>query len=293
MDVQKLITNHLNELKSSGFTVIKTTPQYLDEVLVARDQVQRFIADHQTIFFKHQDRDGHYPRLVNLHLAVSYLRTLFSRSLVSIGVQDGFFGAESSVYTSLYYERGSAQPLHRDSPYFCTVPELRYLGVWVALEPADSVNGCLSVVRGSHLLPEIDRSRLALSKFAALRDVPRASDDLWNSYQASVLDQCTKLGLEQEQIVVSTGDTVIWHPQLVHGGSTIKDIRRTRHSLVMHVTPVGVPVYQMDVFFNLSREVSGAPSWGYLEHDHRKFAAHGIIDIGHREQVPIENFRAI
>jgi phytanoyl-CoA hydroxylase len=293
MDLQKHITNHLNELRLSGFTIIKPTQQYLDDVLVARDQVQQFIADHQTVFCKHRDQDGHYPRLVNLHLAVSALRTLFSRNSISIGVQDGFFGAESSVYTSLYYERGSAQPLHRDSPYFCTVPELKYLGVWVALERADRENGCLSVIRGSHLVPELDRQQLALSKFSALDDVPSASDDLWNDYQQSVFGQCLNLGLEQEQIVVSTGDTVIWHPQLVHGGSAIKDFRRTRHSLVMHVTPVGVPVYQMDVFFNPSKKVSGAPSWGYLEYDRRKFVAHGIIDIGHREQVPIEKFRNV
>ena len=31
--------------------------------------------------------------------------------------------ARTSLYTSLFYETGSEQPIHRDTPLFCTRPE--------------------------------------------------------------------------------------------------------------------------------------------------------------------------
>jgi ectoine hydroxylase-related dioxygenase (phytanoyl-CoA dioxygenase family) len=39
--------------------------------------------------------------------------------------------------------------------------------VWVALEDANEVNGCLEVICKGHLLPELDRERLALEEFAS------------------------------------------------------------------------------------------------------------------------------
>jgi hypothetical protein len=73
---------------------------------------------------------------------------------------------------------------------------------------------------------------------------------MWEKYQDRVTRQCMDAGLKVEKVAVKAGGTVIWHPQLPHGGSAIGDISRTRHSLVMHLAPVGTPVYHQDVFFN-------------------------------------------
>ncbi len=277
------------QLRSEGFAHIKGCfPRQLIEETLAG--VKSMFAQNAHIFSRHRDEDGHYPRIVNLHLLHKPLLSLFTSNKTALAVQDAFFGSPSSIYTSLYYERGSAQPIHRDTPYFCTRPEHRYLGVWVALEDADEDNGCLEVVRKGHLIPELDREAIALTLFSTLDDVPSNSDLLWNAYQTKLMNACRDGGLEVERVKVRAGDVVIWHPQLPHGGSKIQDLSRTRHSFVMHVTPVGTPVYHLDVFFNPQKTVPTHASWSYAKFAGRKYVAGDTIDIGHKEHRRIAEF---
>jgi phytanoyl-CoA hydroxylase len=58
-----------------------------------------------------------------------------------------------------------------------------------------------------------------------------------------VMRESSKLELVTEKLCIVKGDTAIWHPQTPHGGTEIRDLTRTRHSIVMHTTPAGVPLY--------------------------------------------------
>ena len=280
---------HYEHLLREGFAHIpQGFPAGLIETVSAG--VKRFLARNDSIFHPHIDADGHYPRLVNLHVAHEPLLQLFTQNVVALAVQDAFFEAASTLYTSLYYERGSAQSIHRDTPYFSTRPEYRYLGVWVALEDADERNGCLQIIRRGHLVPELERQSIALDHYPSLEAVPPSCDALWNAYQQQVMESCVAAGLEVELLKVKAGDVVIWHPQLPHGGAAIGDLSRTRHSLVMHVTPPGTPVYHHDVFFNPAKQVSERAKWAYRKFDGRKFVAGNSVDIGHKEQRPVSDF---
>lgn len=290
MSQTESVAKHLAELLAEGVTVVPNAypKDFIDGL---RADVKAFIQTNAEIFDKHRDADGHYPRIINLHLAFPELLSVFTDNPVALGVQDGFFNASSSIYTTLYYERGSAQPIHRDTPYFCTRPEYRYLGVWVALEDANEVNGCLQVIRKGHLLPELDRERLALEEYESLDRVPSDSQVMWDKYQDRVSKQCAEAGLKVEKVAVKAGDTVIWHPQLPHGGSAIGDISRTRHSLVMHVAPLGTPVYHQDVFFNPGKPMPEKSAWKYLDCKDRKYAKHASVEFGHADPQPPSAFK--
>jgi phytanoyl-CoA hydroxylase len=281
-----LFEQHVRELLEEGFTRIRGgfADGVAQDVLAG---VKETLRRHDSIFGKHMDRDGHYPRIINLHMLHKPLLRLFAENSLALAVQDEFFGARSSLYTSLYYERGSAQATHRDTPYFTTRPEYRYLGVWVALEAANDLNGCLEVVRKGHLVPELDRPAIALQHYRSLDEVPpgapQGQDILWDEYQAKVLEGCRERGLAVERVEAEPGDVIIWHPQLPHGGSHIQDLSRTRHSFVMHVTPEGTRVYQQDVFFNPAKRMPERAKWDYGKFGHRKFVDHASIDIGHKE----------
>jgi ectoine hydroxylase-related dioxygenase (phytanoyl-CoA dioxygenase family) len=220
---------------------------------------------------------------VNLHLVFKPMLKLFTDNPTSLGVQDAFFGKPTSIYTSLFFERGTGQPIHRDTPVFSTKPEYQYLGVWVALEEANDQNGRLMVIRGGHLVPELDREKMALERFKTLDEVPKQDVDLWNIYQGKVLEDCLAKGLKVEEIQANPGDVIIWHPQLPHGGSKIKDMSRSRESFVMHTTPVGVPVYHQDVFFNPKKIVPETAPWVYMDQGNRKYAAHEWVDFAHKD----------
>ena len=59
-----------------------------------------------------------------------------------------------SIYTSLFFQEGTQQDLHRDAPLFCTYPENKFLGCWFALEDTNKSNGSLSVVPRGHIIIE-------------------------------------------------------------------------------------------------------------------------------------------
>lgn len=49
-------------------------------------------------------------------------------------------------------------------------------------------------------------------------------------YQAAIRDR----KLPEEKFLGRAGDVIIWHEQLVHGGSPILNLNKTRKSLVFH-----------------------------------------------------------
>jgi phytanoyl-CoA hydroxylase len=269
------------QLVDQGYCVIEDAIEtHVCDRLVER--FRRIEGAHPDKFGDYKDQFGHYPRIVNFHLAMPELLTLFSENVRTLAVTDFLFDAETVLYTSLFYERGSSQDIHRDTPYFATRPEYRYLGVWTALEDVDETNGPLCVVPGGHLLPELDREELVARHYPSSEDVPSDSPQLWQDYQRSVFARCTNLGLTVKTVPVRKGSTIIWHPQLPHGGAPIVDISRTRFSLVMHVTPENSAVYHHQVFFNPRRPFPSNAPWKYSLDSGRKFAMHSAVSFAHQ-----------
>lgn len=277
-----LLRDQLRRFMTDGFLVIeKSISSDICEQVLA--EFRAFTARNADYFDKFRDPNGYLHRVVNLHLALPYLLELFVTNEQALAFQDALFGAETTVYTSLYFERGSSQDIHRDTPYFCTRPEYLYVGMWVALEDADEGNGCLQVIRGGHLLPELDRPSLATEAFGSVENVPAVPNELFNSYQNLVVQQCREIGLKVENVPIKRGDTLIWHPQLPHGGSPIADGSRTRNSIVMHTVPRDTPVYQADAFFNPKRARPVSLAWDYGEYGGRLFARHAAVEVMHQE----------
>jgi phytanoyl-CoA hydroxylase len=82
---------------------------------------------------------------------------------------------------------------------------------------------------------------------------------------------------------------VLWHPQLPHGGSQIKDVTQTRNSLVIHSTPTGTPVYQQNAFFNPDAKFCDSPGWGYWEFPEGNVMSQDRSDIMHQKQILISH----
>ena len=194
---------------------------------------------------------GKYRRLVNLHLVLPELCEVFATNK-ALEVTDELFGDETTLYTSLYFEIGSAQDLHRDTPYFWTSPGYMYFGVWLALEDVDTENGALRVVPGSHKLLDDRGFRRGFSDLDrdAQGRINRNSAILWSTYQKAIWERCLHSGLHEMAVPVKKGDTIIWHPQLMHGGHAITHPERSRHSIAMHVTPRFQNVYAQDKYFD-------------------------------------------
>ena len=249
---QDEIQAHLNDIDVNGFTVV---PNCFTELDCARGIISfyEWIRKNFNYARQHLDKDSHFQRLVNLHSACPNLAMLFESPKI-LAILDSFFDSETVIYTSLYFEKGTQQPIHRDNPVFHTVPQNLFLGVWFALEDANEENGCLEIIPGGHrVLSDIDTEAIAGKFYDNLNTIEHSDDTLWVEYQKLVLEECNKNGLVIERIPVKAGDVVIWHPLAPHGGSEIRNIQLTRHSIVMHVVPKNISVYGCDLFFNNNR----------------------------------------
>ena len=273
------VRSHAIDLIEKGYTVIPGCVPPRDRE-AAVTGFRSWCERRSEAVFKQRAERGRLPRIVNLHLDVPELLPLFSKNEPALAVQDFCFGYRTSVYTSLFYETGSKQGLHRDAPYFRTEPENFFFGMWVALEDVDLDNGALLIVPGSHRLQSADPHALGAARRRRGLDIPPVCGELWNEYQTSVQDAAGRLSLSARPLQVSAGDAVVWHPLAFHGGKSISDPGRTRMSIVFHTTPEGVPVYQGDVFFDGNASPCRTCPYDYKSADGRFFVRHGDAHFG-------------
>jgi hypothetical protein len=214
---------------------------------------------------------------------------LFYENRQALEILDYFFNEPAELYTSLFYEVGSGQEPHRDTPYFWTNPGYKYFGVWVALEDVDRSNGCLQIIQKSHLLPEENRDAIRSKYYSSLSEIPPSDDRLWSDYQSLSNLRAKEYGLELIDVEVKKGDTIIWHPHTLHGGRPILDTTRSRLSFVMHVTPPQQAVYHHQGFFNSGAILPGHSSYEVKNVNDRAYRSYPNISFEHLLEINIDD----
>jgi phytanoyl-CoA hydroxylase len=181
------------------------------------------------------DQHGHHDRLCNFHMVSKNARDIcFNRK--TMGVIGAAFSGSVTVIGSLFFEKGSEQSIHRDTPAFFTNPFNHYFGVWNALEDIRLDAGPLIYYEGGH-------------KVAQDKDLYLDESVNEKNYFAKVEGACRDAGLTIKEMLINKGDTIIWHPQLPHGGGRINKRGLTRTSLVFHAAPTAADIYGPSEFF--------------------------------------------
>ena len=136
---------------------------------------------------------------------------------------------EPMICNSLNFERGSQQPFHIDTWYMPPPVDNRMVVASIALDDVDADNGPLVYYPGSHKIPAYRFSTGRLNEVPA--EMPLC--------MAHIEREIAARGLAPEEFHGKAGDVFIWHAQLLHGGRAIRDMRRTRSSLVVHYWRAG------------------------------------------------------
>lgn len=165
-----------------------------------------------------QDGWQNHPevRAIALHPAIlALLRTLYGR--------------EPFAFQSLNFAVGSQQHFHSDAVHFHSYPLGYMCGVWVALEDIRQESGPLHYYPGSHRLPYHSATSLGLvpAEVAAEAHPQRFFEPLWRQ----VVQQRQ---LEERRFLPKRGQALIWHANLLHGGTPVSDRASTRWSQVTH-----------------------------------------------------------
>jgi len=269
---------YASDFDADGFCIVRgaIAPELITR---ANQQIDAFRSLNDPLLNEHNLLvEGMLTRVVNLHYSVTSLQDIFSTAMHAGQEICDRFG-KATLYTSLFFEHGSQQALHRDTPYFYSGSEGGYMGVWVALDDADETNGALVVVKGSHRLAEPDLDKLK-NQFFPTTDVPASSRPLFLAYNEELEKQAKRKELAAVPCVVRKGDMILWHPSTLHGGLPHLDKSRSRRSFVMHITPHNMPIKQMDYFFHRDKPIESVERQ-YFTHADRLLLAGDQVDFRH------------
>ncbi len=128
------------------------------------------------------------------------------------------------VCNSLNFIWGSQQPDHIDSWYMPPIVENKLAVSSICLEDVSPDAGPLTYHPGSHKIPPYRFSHGGIHAIEA--EMPAC--------RAYLEDQLRNSGVKREVFLGKAGDVFLWHGQLLHGGSHIKELTRTRRTLVTH-----------------------------------------------------------
>ena len=263
------------DLATDGIAIIRgaVEPALCDATVADYDA---WLTENDDLRLQNLDTLGREKRLVNFHLASKSAEEIATNERV-MTILDQIFGSSAHVYTSLTFRYGTQQPIHRDTPHFATWPSRRFVGVWTALEDIHPDAGPLMYVKGGQQF-DIDVAAILKQVEDHMPEASRQEQlfEALDRYNGVVIDYAA----QSEITTVSDlkkGDTVIWHPELPHGGSPAVDPMLSRLSMVVHCGADEVQVHQHDAFFEHAGRDGPADRYGFIERDGRRVAYAGGV----------------
>lgn len=154
------------------------------------------------------------------------------------GLLDLIMGRPVVPFQTIQFIEGSEQRAHSDSIHMTTEPLGYLIASWTALEETHEGNGPLFYYPGSHRLPYI-----TCLDYGAGNTRWRLGANSYKKYEDYMEALITSKGLRKEYFYAKKGDVLIWHANLLHGGSPIAQKGSTRRSMVAHYFCEGVICY--------------------------------------------------
>jgi len=150
---------------------------------------------------------------------------------------DDYFKDTPCACQTLTYVNGSEQAAHQDSIHLTPYPNGFMCGVWCALEDVKENSGELFVYPGSHRSGSLRATPLG---------IPKVENDDYSQYvifDQAIRDLIESEGYERLVYRPKAGQILVWHENLIHGGSPRLDHDKTRLSVVSHYFAKGAIGY--------------------------------------------------
>jgi hypothetical protein len=149
-------------------------------------------------------------------------------------------GHDAKPLQTIASHKGSQQGLHSDSIHMTTYP-LGYLAAaWIAFEDIHPDCGPLVYYPGSHRLPYVFSKDVEISRADFERD---GYAPYHAKYEPRIRQMVEEQGIAPHYFHAMKGDVLIWHANLVHGGSARKNMALSRRAVVCHFFAKGAFVY--------------------------------------------------
>jgi ectoine hydroxylase-related dioxygenase (phytanoyl-CoA dioxygenase family) len=137
---------------------------------------------------------------------------------------------------TLTYVHGSEQSGHQDTIHLTPYPAGFMCGVWIALEDVAPDSGELFVYPGSHKTPRLRAAELGLEKV-------KTDYSSYVHFDRAINELISDGGYQRVPYMPQAGQILVWHENLIHGGSYRRDRTKTRLSIVSHYFAKGSVAY--------------------------------------------------
>jgi ectoine hydroxylase len=168
-------------------------------------------------------------KIVDLHHDSEVADQIFFRNPTLLRLFEFVMQKEMVPFQSLNFIQGSEQKPHSDSIHMMTAPTGYMIAAWYALEDCNADNGPLVYYPGSHRLPYI-----TTLDYPSGNTVFTIGAESNARYEQKIADVISQSGIKPAYFYAKKGSILIWHANLIHGGSPIKAVGSTRKSMVCH-----------------------------------------------------------
>jgi Phytanoyl-CoA dioxygenase (PhyH) len=170
-----------------------------------------------------------FGRQVNIHRYVPEMRDLLHHPIITEAI-DVLLGFKCIPFQTIPSYFGSQQLAHSDAIHMATFPLGLLAASWIALEDITADSGPLFYHPQSHRLPYLFSDELGISA-----DVARKGRQVYlDVYEPAIAARVKKNAFDTPHFVAKKGDALIWHHNLIHGGSVVTNPNSSRKSLVCH-----------------------------------------------------------
>lgn len=167
------------------------------------------------------------------------------------------FRSPPCAMQSLTFYKGSQQPIHIDYPYVRCQSQVAHLAAsWIPLEDIHPESGPLAYYPGSHRESASGFFDWGDGSILLEPDSPRTPME-FSHYLA---DRMAASGIAPQIYCPRKGDVLVWHGNLSHEGTAIRNPDLTRKSYVTHYT-------SLDAYPKAHLKPT-APEGGWLAHEH-------------------------
>ena len=195
------------------------------------------------------DGDPYPGRFLDPHRKSGiFCRLLKHRSLTE--VFSLLLGHPPKALQTITSHKGSQQGLHSDSIHMTTYPIGYLAAAWVAFEDIHPDSGPLVYYPGSHRLPYVFSKDVGISEEEFKSEGYTKYRD---NYEPFIRNLVAERGYEAKYFHAGKGDVLLWHANLVHGGSPRRDLQLSRKAVVCHYYAKGAFVYH-DLSASISKK---------------------------------------
>lgn len=180
---------------------------------------------------------GSSQRIEQLHQHQGSIARLWRHPLI-LDFLSKVFDSQPLPCQTLTYVFGSEQDFHQDTVHLTPFPAGYMCGVWVALEDIQADSGELVIIPGSHRLTRVYRDTVNCGPV-------RGGN--WAEFGDKVNSFWEKLrqdsGLNELVYRPARGSILVWHENLMHGGSKRRNPELSRRAIVSHYFAHGATAY--------------------------------------------------